>query len=251
MRGLYNLGISLYGFVIHLAALFQDKAEKWVSGRKGYFNSLPSELKGCIWIHCASLGEFEQGRPVIEALGRQRSEKILLTFFSPSGYEIRKNYGEADAVLYLPLDTPKNARRFLDHFSPTAAIFIKYEVWHNYYRELRLREIPHYIVSAIFRKEQPYFKPYGSWFLKTLQGVSHIFCQDHASELLLRSNGVSEVSISGDTRFDRVKALASSETQVPIVESWLQNRKAIIAGSTWSEDEELLLGALDKLPEVS
>jgi 3-deoxy-D-manno-octulosonic-acid transferase len=249
MEGLYSLGIRLYGLGISVAALFQEKASKWKSGRKNYFPSLPKGLEGCIWIHCASLGEFEQGRPIIEALKEKSSQKLLLTFFSPSGYEIRKDYQGVDAVVYLPLDTMSNARKFLDHFKPSAAIFVKYEVWHHFFREMQNRSIPHYMVSAIFRKDQVYFQSYGGWFLKTLKGVTHIFCQDEHSEKLLLSHGLEQASVAGDTRFDRVKKLADSFTPVEKVENWLNGRRAIVAGSTWPEDEELIAESLAKVPE--
>jgi 3-deoxy-D-manno-octulosonic-acid transferase len=249
MEGLYSLGIRLYGLAISIAALFQEKASKWKSGRKNYFQNLPQDMEGCIWIHCASLGEFEQGRPIIEALKEKTSQKILLTFFSPSGYEIRKDYQEVDAVVYLPLDTMANAKKFLDHFKPSTAIFVKYEVWHHFFREMQERSIPHFMISAIFRKDQIYFKSFGGWFLKTLKGVNHIFCQDENSEKLLLSNGVELVSVAGDTRFDRVKKMADSYTPVENVEAWLNGRRAIVAGSTWPEDENLIAEFIDKAPE--
>lgn len=248
MQGLYSLGIRFYALAISIAALFQEKASQWKSGRKNYFQNLPEGLGDCIWIHCASLGEFEQGRPIIEALKEQSSQKILLTFFSPSGYEIRKDYKEADAVVYLPLDTKNNARKFLDHFKPSSAIFVKYEVWHHFFREMQKRSIPHYMVSAIFRKDQIYFKPYGGWFRETLRGVNHIFCQDENSTKLLHSQGISRVSIAGDTRFDRVKKLADSFTPVEKVETWLDGRRAIVAGSTWPEDEDLIADFITTSP---
>ncbi len=248
MQGLYSLGIRLYGLAISIAALFQEKASKWKSGRKNYFQNLPKGLEDCIWIHCASLGEFEQGRPIIEALKEKSTQKILLTFFSPSGYEIRKDYSEADVVVYLPLDTKSNARKFLDHFKPSAAIFVKYEVWHHFFREMQKQSIPHYMVSAIFRKDQVYFKPYGGWFRETLKGVNHIFCQDENSIKLLNSRGINRVSVAGDTRFDRVKKLADSFTPVEKVEAWLNGRRAIVAGSTWPEDEDLITEFITKAP---
>jgi 3-deoxy-D-manno-octulosonic-acid transferase len=248
MQGLYSLGIRLYGLAISIAALFQEKASQWKSGRKNYFENLPKGLEGCIWIHCASLGEFEQGRPIIEALRQKSSKKLLLTFFSPSGYEVRKDYNEVDATVYLPLDTKGNAHKFLNHFKPSAAIFIKYEVWHHFFREMQKRSIPHYMVSAIFRKDQIYFKPYGGWFRETLKGVDYIFCQDENSEKLLNTNGISRVSVAGDTRFDRVKKLADSFTPVEKIEAWLNGRLAIIAGSTWPEDEALIADFITTSP---
>jgi 3-deoxy-D-manno-octulosonic-acid transferase len=249
MRSFYSLGVRLYSLAISAAAPFQEKAQKWKTGRKAYFRNLPTGLEGCIWIHCASLGEFEQGRPIIEALRGKTSKKLLLTFFSPSGYEIRKRYEGVDAVVYLPLDTKSNAKKFLNHFKPAAAIFIKYEVWHNFFHEMTRRGISHYIASAIFRKDQIYFKAYGAWFLKTLKEVDHIFCQDERSAKLLESKGLTNVSVTGDTRLDRVIKLAESFTPVDQVEKWLDDRKAIVAGSTWPEDETLFAELAKKLPD--
>lgn len=249
MRGLYTLAIHVYGWAISLASLFQKKAAGWKQGRKELIERLPNDLKGCIWVHCASLGEFEQGRPVIEALKEQTDKRILLTFFSPSGYEIRKNYPLADAVTYLPLDTRSNARRFLERVKPIAAIFVKYEVWHNFFREAQHRNIPVYMISAIFRREQIYFRPYGKWFLNTLSGVKHIFCQDEFSANLLKDRGIEQVTVSGDTRFDRVLKLAQSADPITEIETWLGNRRAILVGSSWPEDEKMLVSVLDDLPE--
>lgn len=240
MRGLYTIGVIVYGLAISVAALFTEKAKKWKDGRRNYFDRLPENMSGCIWVHCASLGEFEQGRPVIEALRKKSTQKILLTFFSPSGYEIRKNYDQVDAVLYLPLDTKSNAIKFLNHIKPSRAIFVKYEVWHNFYQQLYEREIPVILISAIFRKEQVYFKPYGSWFLNTLRKVNLIFCQDENSQSLLKTKGLTNVSVAGDTRFDRVLALAKEAQPISRIETWLNGRKVIIAGSTWPADETLL-----------
>ena len=219
---------------------FSEKAKKWQDGRRNYFDQLPENLSGCIWIHCASLGEFEQGRPVIEVLRKNSTKKILLTFFSPSGYQIRKNYDQVDAVVYLPLDTKSNAVKFLNHFNPSRAIFVKYEVWHNFYEELYKRKTPTFLISAIFRKEQIYFKPYGSWFLRTLNRVDHIFCQDQLSQNLLKTRGLTNTSFAGDTRFDRVVSLAKEAEPISKIEIWLNGRKAIIAGSTWPADETLI-----------
>jgi len=249
IRGLYTFGIKLYGLAISFASLFQEKASKWKKGRKNLFEDLPENLHGCIWIHCASLGEFEQGRPIIEELKEKSSRPIFLTFFSPSGYEIRKNYPLADAVSYLPLDTPKNAKRFLSKVRPEVAIFIKYEIWHNFFREAFKREIPVYLVSAIFRLDQVYFKSYGGWFLDTLKGLSHIFCQDLESVGLLKSRGLNNVSVSGDTRFDRVKKLADSAEPIPEINDWLKGRRAVIIGSSWYQDEKLVASILPELPQ--
>ncbi|MCH2214932.1 MAG: 3-deoxy-D-manno-octulosonic acid transferase [Flavobacteriales bacterium] len=249
MRELYTLGVSIYGLLISIAALFGGKAKKWKEGRKNYFQRLPPNLNGCVWVHCASLGEFEQGRPVIEALRTKSTQKILLTFFSPSGYEIRKTYKEVDAVVYIPLDTKSNAVNFLNHFNPCRAIFVKYEVWHNFYQELHKREVPTILISAIFRREQIYFKSYGSWFLDTLRRVNHIYCQDENSQSLLKAMGLRNASVAGDTRFDRVDALAKKVQPISKIQAWLKGRKAIIAGSTWPADETLIAELVNNLPK--
>lgn len=247
MGGLYSLGIWVYGIAISIASLFDQKAKRWKDGRRNYFEQLPSGLEGCIWMHCASLGEFEQGRSIIEEIRKITTHKILLSFFSPSGYEVRKNYDQVDAVVYLPLDTKVNSTKFLDHFSPSKAIFVKYEIWHNFYKTLSKRGIPTFLVSAIFRKEQVYFKPYGNWFLQTLKNIDHIFCQDENSRQLLAMYRLRNVTVAGDTRFDRVKALHQEAKVESKIEKWLNGRKAIIAGSTWPSDEVLLFSLLDEL----
>jgi 3-deoxy-D-manno-octulosonic-acid transferase len=234
---------------IAIASLFRAKAARWKSGRKDLFENLPRNLDQCVWIHCASLGEFEQGRPLIEALRENDRNPILLTFFSPSGYEVRKDYPLVDAVSYLPLDTPKNAKRFLDTVNPEAAIFIKYEIWHNFFREAYARNIPVYLASAIFRSGQIYFRPYGTWFLETLRGVKCVFCQDQSSADLLSDHGIKNVVVSGDTRFDRVIRLAESSEGVTSVEEWLQGRRAVVSGSSWPEDDRLFASVIDDLPE--
>ena len=194
-----------------------------------------------VWFHAASLGEFEQGRPLIELFRKECPQyKILLTFFSPSGYEVRKNYEGADIVCYLPLDTIANARRFLRLIRPVAAFFIKYEFWYNYICGLTARNIPFYYVSAIFRPSQYFFKPRGKWFVRQLSKASGFFVQNEESKNLLNSIGIDQVEICGDTRFDRVYAIANQEYTLDFVEEFQQNNKLIVAGSTWGPDEELL-----------
>lgn len=242
MGFLYRLGIFFYGLAIRIAALFNPKAGQWVSGRKSLFKKLENtNVKNALWMHCASLGEFEQGRPVLEEL-RKRYPKhpILLTFFSPSGYEIRKNYQGADFVTYLPLDTKQNAIRFLDIVSPKIALFVKYEVWHQFYREIARREIPLFLISSIFRENQIYFKNYAKWFRNTLGKINRIYTQDEASSDLLKAIGVSS-SLSGDTRFDRVLAIAKSSDEMPEVAAFAEGFITIVAGSTWPKDEAMLL----------
>lgn len=252
MRGLYTLGIYLYGAIIRFAALFQMKAAIWVSGRKGWSEQLSAKnLSGCIWFHCASLGEFEQGRPLLEKLReRHPGTSILLTFFSPSGYEVRKNYPHADFVTYLPLDTPKNARLFLKITKPSMAIFVKYEIWHNFFFEISKQKIPLYMVAAIFRKNQIYFKKYGGWFLKSLTYPNHIFTQDESSANLLLNYGIAEVTVAGDTRFDRVIEISNNTLSFPELALLRKNNLVIVAGSTWAPDEEILLKFIADQPEI-
>jgi len=242
----YNIGIFLYGLAVRVAALFNNKARLFVSGRKHWHSSLQEKVDKnarYIWFHCASLGEFEQGRPVIEEIKKQFPQyKIALTFFSPSGYEIRKNYEGADLVCYLPLDTKKNAVKFLETLQPEKAFFVKYEFWHNYLSELDRRNIPLYIVSAIFREKQLFFQntPWGHWYRKMLFQFEHIFIQNEQSAALLKNIGVTKFTIAGDTRFDRVAAIAKSAKQFPDVEKFRQDKLTLIAGSTWKPDEEAL-----------
>jgi 3-deoxy-D-manno-octulosonic-acid transferase len=217
-----------------------------VQGRKNWKEILTQKIdvnSKYIWFHCSSLGEFEQGRPVIEELKKQLPEyKIALTFFSPSGYEIRKNYPLADVVAYLPMDTRRNAGIFLNIVKPEKAFFVKYEFWYFYISELRKRNIPLYIISAIFRENQQFFKNtlWGKWYRKMLYQVEHLFVQNEKSGELLKTIGLSNFTVSGDTRFDRVAAIAQSSKELPIVEKFRGNSLLIVAGSTWKPDEELL-----------
>lgn len=241
---LYNTGIRLYGLAVRMASPVSRKAKEWVKGRKGWRDSIRglfSEGDRVIWVHCASLGEFEQGRPVIERIRKEHPEyKILLTFFSPSGYRIRKDYGNADAVMYLPADTPSNVRFFLDAVKPETAIFVKYEFWLNYLRELGSRDIRTYIVSAIFRADSVFFRSYGGIFRRGLGAFTTIFVQNEGSAKLLRGIGVSNVTVSGDTRFDRVASISDTAKDIPAAEKFSHGSEVLVAGSTWPEDEELL-----------
>jgi len=247
MKFLYNLAIFLFRFLILITTPFNEKAKLFVRGRKGWKKILSGKVdpnKSYIWFHCASLGEFEQGRPVIEDVKCRFPEyKILLTFFSPSGYEVRKNYPVADIVCYLPVDTPKNARDFFDIVKPEKAFFIKYEYWFNFMGEAKKRAIPLYVVSAIFRGNQIFFKrnPAGSWFRKSLKSIEHFFVQDILSLELLAKIGYNNVSISGDTRFDRVAAIASSVKQIPVIEKFKAGCQLLVIGSSWPPDEELII----------
>ena len=246
MKILYSIGIYLYGFAIFLASFFNQKARLLRKGQRNAFALLKEKADSnaeYVWFHAASLGEFEQGRPVMEQLKKENPEtKILLTFFSPSGYEIRKNYAGADIVSYLPLDTPGNARCFLQLVKISKAIFIKYEFWPNYLLALQTAKIPVYSISAIFRPTQIFFKPYGGWYRNLLKSFSHIFVQDQNSLDLLEKYGFSNASVTGDTRFDRVADLAGQAKYIPLIEAFVKgNKKIIVAGSSWPKDEELLV----------
>ncbi len=243
MHILYNLGIRTYCLIIGLAALFSRKAQLWSKGRRGFFGrwkGFDSGGRRVIWFHCASLGEFEQGRPVIEEVRRRDPDIfILLTFFSPSGYEIRKDYAHADAVCYLPADTPGNARRFVRTFRPAMAVFVKYEFWYNYISELNKRGIPLYLISANFRPGQIFFKWYGRWFAGMLRMFTHIFVQGKESASLLSSAVIEEVTVSGDTRFDRVVSIAGAGRNIKEAETFTSGAFAVVAGSTWPPDHSL------------
>lgn len=241
---LYNIIIQLYHFLLKVASLFNHKAKLWIDGRKGMWGRL-EEISGkgdrIIWIHCSSLGEFEQGRPVIEQVKELHSGyKILITFFSPSGYQVRKNFTKADYVEYLPLDTRRNASRFLELVHPSMALFIKYEFWYHFLDQLKRRQIPIYLISANFRENQAFFKWYGSWYRKFLHGFRSIFVQNERSVELLRSIGITNTRVTGDTRFDRVKAIAQKSKDIPLAGSFGNNHFVLVAGSTWEKDELLL-----------
>ncbi len=241
----YNIFLWLFWAGTHIASLFNQKAKKWVQGRKGIFEKLEKAIPAgekIIWIHCASLGEFEQGRPVIEKLKAEGTgHKILLTFFSPSGYEIQKDYKGADWVFYLPLDGPGNAKRFLEIVHPSLVIFVKYEFWYYYLKKIKYRNIPLLLISALFRKDMSFFKWYGKLQRKMLTRFDHLFVQTHESKNLVDAIGLSEIcSVSGDTRFDRVIEIASNAASVPEIEKFIGTSKTVIAGSTWPEDEEVL-----------
>jgi 3-deoxy-D-manno-octulosonic-acid transferase len=241
---IYRLSLWFYVLGIRLAAIRSEKAKLWIKGRKGWQDKLrkfKSEKSKVAWFHCASLGEFEQGRPVIEAFRKNKPDyKILLTFFSPSGYEIRKNYEGADAALYLPVDSPSNARLFVSMVQPDVVYFVKYEFWYFFMRELHRLNTPVFLISAIFRPSQIFFKGYGKWYRQILAWYSHIFVQNEKSENLLKSIGIQNLTIAGDTRFDRVAAIAKTARELPTIKQFKANRKLIVAGSTWPPDEDLL-----------
>jgi 3-deoxy-D-manno-octulosonic-acid transferase len=245
MKWIYLLAVNLYVILIRMAAPFHTKAALWVNGRKDIFKKIHHQLREVhaerIWIHCASLGEFEQAVPLIEKLKQKYpSRKIVLTFFSPSGYELKKNTTLADAVFYLPADSPLSAKTFLELINPVMAFFIKYEFWHFYISELYRRNIPLYIVSARFGKQHIFFKWYGKFFLGMLQKATRIFVQDHFSLQLCTAAGLKNCSVSGDTRFDRVMEIAANPKQFPEIAKFCSDKKIFIAGSTWPEDEKLI-----------
>ena len=255
----YNIGIYLYRAAIAGAALKKGKAHLLHRGQLNALRKLRGALSAnrptdekWVWIHAASLGEFEQGRPLIERIRAERPQyKILLTFFSPSGYEVRKDFPGVDLVTYLPMDTPRNARRFLDIVRPKMAIFVKYEFWGNYLRALKRRGIPTYIISAIFRPGQIFFKPWGGEFRHILRCFTRLYVQDEASKTLLAGIGVDNVTVAGDTRFDRVSNITQKLRSVPFIEQMAKDCKhVLVAGSTWPVDETMIARWLARRKDV-
>jgi 3-deoxy-D-manno-octulosonic-acid transferase len=244
---LYQLIIHIYSFLMQIVALFNNKAKLFVVGRRGWREEIHNiDLQGCIWIHAASLGEFEQGRPIIEMLKKQTpSKKILLTFFSPSGYEVRKDYKGADYVMYLPVDTLSNAKFFIKHFKPSIAVFIKYEFWPNYLTQLRRNGIKTIVVSSIFRESQVFFKTYGWWYRNFLKHLDFLFVQDNNSKNLLNSIGVDNVSVVGDTRFDRVLEISKGDNNLEFMNRFKGDSKLMVLGSTWPEDDRVVIDSIN------
>lgn len=251
---LYNICMVIYAWLLRVVALWNKKAKQWVVGRKNIFERMSQAISPTdrvVWIHVASLGEFEQGRPIIEAIRQQHPEyKILLTFFSPSGYEIRKNYDGADYIFYLPADTPSNVKRFLDIAHPEIAVFVKYEFWLNYLTQMKRRGIRSYLVSAIFRQDSVFFRSYGSMWREALDAFDQMFVQNEESRELLHSIGYDNVIIAGDTRFDRVAAIAKAAKPVEIVAKFKGTSRLFVAGSTWGPDEDILLPLINENPDV-
>ena len=250
---MYSLGIYLMALGVRVAALFKEKLRKMVQGHRATWQMLRA-LGGkdtYVWFHAASLGEFEQGRPLMERLRREHPEKkILLTFFSPSGYEVRKNYDGADLVCYLPFDTPLNARRFVKLARPEAAFFIKYEFWRNYIEVLYKRGIPCYSVSSIFRENQIFFRPYGRGYARCLSRMTHLFVQNETSRRLLEGIGVTNVDVVGDTRFDRVLDIRNAAKPLPLAERFAGCWKVLVAGSSWPQDEEIIIPYFNRHPNL-
>jgi 3-deoxy-D-manno-octulosonic-acid transferase len=240
---LYNIALGLYGLLLRLVAPFVPKAAAWVAGRRGLLahirHTIGNDAAPRVWFHCASLGEFEQGRPLIEAYRKAHpGTKVVLTFFSPSGYEIRKNWPGADYIFYLPQDTRSNARAFLDVVQPRLVVFVKYEFWYHFLNEAHRRSIPAIVISAIFRSDQVFFKPWGGFFRKILTRFAHIFTQTEASAALLRGIGLTQVSVAGDTRFDTVVATAAATPRhLPVVDAFVADgAPVLVVGSSWPED---------------
>jgi 3-deoxy-D-manno-octulosonic-acid transferase len=247
---LYNLGIHILSFILKTLALFNLKIKKGVEGRRQTFNLLKKNIdRGdkTVWFHCASLGEYEQGLPVFEAIRKKYpSHKIVLTFFSPSGYEIRKNTPIADVVVYLPLDTKSNAKRFLDHVHPEFTVFVKYDIWPNVLNELKRRQGRAILISALFRKNHSYFKWYGNHLRKALQAFEHIFVQNENSKILLQQIQISNVTVSGDTRYDRVSNQLLKDNTLNYISEFKGDSLCIVIGSSWPDDETYLLSYINK-----
>ncbi len=249
MLWIYNIGITFYTILLKFAALFNQKAKLFILGRKNIFQEIAKKINPNdkpIWFHFASLGEFEQGRPVLEAIKfKEPNQKFVITFFSPSGYEIRKDYPLAD-VFYLPLDTLRNAKKFIELVNPSKVVFTKYEFWYHYFEILKSKQIPLYLISGIFRPNQFFFKWYGGFYRNMLKNVSHFFVQNNESVSLLKSIGIEEVTLSGDTRFDRVYENSLNPKKIQSVEFFCGTSKVLIAGSTWLADEKVLGSIIEK-----
>lgn len=253
MLFLYNLTIYIAGFFLKIIALFSPKIKLFVEGRKNIFSILEEKIKAddkTIWFHSASLGEYEQGLPVIEKIKKKYpSHKIVVTFFSPSGYEVRKNNTVADVTIYLPLDTKNNAKRFLKLVHPELAFFIKYEFWLNYLKELEKSKTPTYLISGIFRDSQMFFKWYGGFYRKALNAFTYFFVQNEKSKQKVESLGFNNVIVSGDTRFDRVNAILERDNHLDYVENFKNNQPTIVIGSSWPKDEVLITEYINQAPE--
>ena len=253
MLFLYNLIVQIASFLLKIVAVFSPKIKLFVEGRKSVFEILESEINTTdktIWFHAASLGEYEQGLPVIERIKEKfPNHKIVLTFFSPSGYEVRKNNLVADVTVYLPLDTKKNALQFLSIVRPEMVFFIKYEYWPNYLTELRKLGIPTYLISGIFRKNQLFFKWYGGFYRTALNTFTYFFVQNESSKKLLLELGKTNVTVSGDTRFDRVASILEKDNSLDFIETFKNDTLTIVAGSSWPKDENLLVDYINQTSE--
>lgn len=255
MFPVYTFVVYFYGLIIRIASLKNLKAKQWISGRKHWRKQLSEKISKLhsdkiVWVHCASYGEFEQGRPLIEAIKTKHSDyKIVLSFFSPSGYEAFKDWNGADIICYLPLDVKHNAKDFIKIVNPKVAIFIKYEFWLNFLFQLKQQNIPTFLVSAVFKPHHPFFKWYGSIFRESLLSFDKLFIQDEQSGKLLQSIGINNYEISGDTRFDRVMQIKNNFTPIEFFEAFCKNSAVVVGGSTWEKDNELLVEAFKRLNE--
>ena len=247
---LYRFGLSIFYILMKFASLWHPKAKLWVNGRQHWEEKLRSKvgkIESSVWFHFASLGEFEQGRPVLEALKKAEPKtNIVISFFSPSGYEIHKNYPLALAVCYLPLDTPNNAATFIEIIKPKYAVFTKYEYWFYFFRTLHQQHIPLYLISGIFRKNQAFFSWYGGFYRQMLGFISYFFVQNEESKTLLNSLGITQVSVNGDTRFDRVAENAKNKKELKEIKAFCGSSKVLVVGSTWPADEELLNSIIER-----
>src|SRR5690554_668876 len=253
MLFLYNILISIAGFLLKIIALFNKKIKLFVEGRKQSFLILSEKLSPndkTIWFHVASLGEYEQGLPVMEEFKKKFPDhKLVSTFFSPSGYEVRKNNAIADVTVYLPWDTQSNVKRFLKIVRPQKAVFVKYEFWINYLSVLKKQNIPTYLISGIFRENQAFFKGYGGFYRKALHSFTHFFVQNESSKTLIESLGFTNVTLSGDTRFDRVFAISERDNRLDFIEEFKTDKLLFVAGSTWEADEKLLMSYINNTHE--
>lgn len=253
LRLLYNILINIAWLGLKVVALFNAKIKLFVQGRKQTFSILEERLRSAdkaIWMHVASLGEFEQGLPILERLRTEYPEhRLVLSFFSPSGYEVKKNTSVADVVIYLPMDSNYKAKRFLELVNPELAIFVKYEVWPNYLHHLQKRNIPTLLISAIFSERQIYFKPFGGFMRKSLGKFDHYFVQDENSKKLLESIEIKNSTISGDTRLDRVSEILKQNNQLDFMDRFKNNQLCLVAGSTWPEDEQILINYINNTSE--
>ena len=253
MNQIYNLIVILASQLLKIIALFSPKMKLFVEGRKAVFQTLENKIQATdrtIWFHAASLGEYEQGLPVIEAIKQQYpNHKIVVTFFSPSGYEVRKNNNLADVTVYLPLDTISNAKQFLRIVHPEMAFFIKYEYWPNYLNELKKKQIKTYLISGILRENQAFFKWYGGFYRNALKTFDYFFVQNESSKILLQSIGFNNVKVSGDTRFDRVVSILERDNSLDFIAQFKADKTTIVIGSSWPKDEELLIDYINNSAE--